>query len=288
LLQKTEKIANNNMKIQEIKKYNQSSLEGKPKVVILLSSLPRSGSTFTGELLASMADKPFYIFEPLHPNVPTHCTGDLPTRECLRKLLEQCYNCDPNAELGRCRTSKSAKMARCQESTTIVIKLIRGGLYNISKILESTSHDIKVVHLIRDPRGSGKSMKGFGWYKGPDALCKLPLQDMNTYDMLNKKYPGKLFSLSYEQFCLNYNERANELYHFIYGKPTLPPRTKDFLATHTNNSMKGPLNTYRETESHYQKWRNEISIKLSQDIESSSVCKKVIDKMGHSIFGTVD
>ncbi|CAL4096101.1 unnamed protein product, partial [Meganyctiphanes norvegica] len=282
-LEKSEKISAT-VKIPEIYNYNKRSIRAKPKVVILLSSLPRSGSTFTGQLLSSMDTRSCYIFEPLHPLVTEHCPNDQTTRECLRKVLEQCYNLSPNAQLGRCKK----RSLSCRGSTTVVIKLIRGGLYNISKVLESTSHDIKVIHLTRDPRGAGRSIGQFGWYQGPEKLCRKPLQDMDTYNVLSKQYPGKLFSLSYEKFCSNYTEQTNEIYRFIYGKTIIPITTRDFLRTHTTETRTGSLNTFRKTETHYQEWRKEISFKLLREIESSSVCQEVITKMRHSIFGTLN
>ncbi|CAL4155407.1 unnamed protein product, partial [Meganyctiphanes norvegica] len=244
-----------------------------PLIVIILSSLPRSGSSMMGLLLSSMDENSVYFFEPARPIRNSECIVDA---KCLGDHLARYYNC------------KASKAKECQQSSLRVIKLVRGSLEDVGYVLSDSENEVKVIHLTRDPRGALRSIASAGWDSNPERRCKEVNQDMETSALLAEKYPGKVMNISYERFCIDSESYTKKIYHFLYGKVPLPERTVNFMNDHMHIEKKGFVNTHRETSSHYQEWRKEIKLQIFQSVENDKFCQLIIQKMGHNLFGTLD
>ncbi|CAL4155410.1 unnamed protein product, partial [Meganyctiphanes norvegica] len=244
-----------------------------PLIVILLSSLPRSGSSMMGLLLSSMDDNSVYFFEPVRTIRKSKCKVDA---KCLGDHLAKFYNC------------KASKVKECRRSSMRVIKLVRGSLEDVGYVLSDSKHEVKVIHLTRDPRGALRSIASAGWNSNPERRCKEVNEDMEISALLSEKYPGKVMNISYERFCIDSESYTKKIYRFLYGNDHLPKRTVKFMTDHMHIQKKKKFGTYRETSSHYQEWRKEIKLKIFQRVENDLFCQLIIKKMGHNLFGTLD
>ncbi|CAL4169142.1 unnamed protein product [Meganyctiphanes norvegica] len=243
----------------------------KPLVVVLLSSLPRSGSSIMGQLLNSMDDDSVYFFEPLFWIRKSPC---LTNSTCIGKSLYKHYSCH------------GFKPKICPNSKLRVMKLVRGSLEDVSIVLSDPSYNVKLIHLIRDPRGAALSIKKSGWYNNATILCKEVLGDMDTFNILNKKFPGRVMNIAYERFCKSTQEKTEDLYNFLYGKRDLINRTKVFMKEFLHSEEKGGRNIHRDSESHYQEWRHQMKESFLQEIEREPMCQEIIHRMGYALFGS--
>lgn len=158
---------------------------------ILLTSVGRSGSSFLGELLASQGHN-MYFYEPVRVLNKTKQSEEGSVRaELLRN-----FRCDIRPDLLKIgkspfvnvkhpytREKKSSSevamsvlMDHCRQEPIRIIKTIRTPLKWIKRIMDDRELQIKVIHLVRDPRGSSLSMANLDWPLTPDGMCSRILQ----------------------------------------------------------------------------------------------------------------
>lgn len=74
----------------------------------------------------------------------------------------------------------------------------------MKELLDDPRYDVKVVHLVRDPRGSLYSMAKLHLHKlMPEYHCPLIYDDLVNGPKFMAEYPGRVISVTYEQFCLD-------------------------------------------------------------------------------------
>jgi len=105
--------------------------------------------------------------------------------------------CDPGYDSpdDKC-TSMEYLEAACKAFPIVVVKLDRMSLKAASYYLTRTNQNIKVIYLIRDPRGVIAARKFHDWCAdkdnciNPQALCDYDLDDYKAAVHLNEKYPN--------------------------------------------------------------------------------------------------
>ena len=283
-----------------------SFFQRKPRYVILVSALPRSGSTLMAELLSSHPDSVLF-FEPDHKIYLTPC-GEL--YHCVTKYLRNVLTCRFDDEFKQwmirkflfrffnedtfacgknyyCRRSIPLRK-KCLEAPFILTKLIRTPLSYIYDILQDPELDVKVIHLIRDPRGSLLSLSRFRWNRTIPTDCHKYFRDLNAFEFITKAFPNKIIQIKYESFCINPIETTEEIFKFAYDDPTLPPSTLRYINAHTKWPEKGALNTFRISKDHPQLWRSKIKLELLTEIQTDMFCSMVIDKIQHRKFANLE
>ncbi|XP_047491406.1 uncharacterized protein LOC125040746 [Penaeus chinensis] len=178
--------------------------------ILLLSSVGRSGSSMFGELLAQMPNS-LYFFEPLM-FYQKHTSEGVQPRTTF-SILQKIYSCawDPGdalwASFGADRSLarqngrqpvcvyESGKRTlnclrnTCLRNTNIVVKVIRMRVAWLSALLSAGKPSVRVVHLVRDPRGSFLSLKRQDMrQKNPREWCPAILQPRTTFSILQKIY----------------------------------------------------------------------------------------------------
>ncbi|KAK4313340.1 hypothetical protein Pmani_015294 [Petrolisthes manimaculis] len=149
-------------------------------MVLLLSSQGRSGSSFLGELLAS-PNWVFYFYEPLHylehylerltaPNVisdlhsfftcniskamENETLDPWPSMLVLMKMKRRFgyqIQQDRNNNTNNNTETKKGLIESCEDRSVKVIKTIRTRVSWLKPLLNSLQ-DLKIIHLLRDPR----------------------------------------------------------------------------------------------------------------------------------------
>ncbi|CAL4119881.1 unnamed protein product, partial [Meganyctiphanes norvegica] len=275
----------------------------KPLVVVLQSSLPRSGSTVFGQLLQTMDNNSVYFFEPLWVLRNTKCLND---ESCTKNFIESIFTCSFSysfeylikhndflkkpyspflRELNKTAQNEVDVRELCNSAPTRIIKLIRARLASMEDYFNLPDYNVKIVYLTRDPRGSLKSVENFGWNYDPQVRCGEVKSDIEAFKKLIVQYPSNILYVKYEDFCLDPEEIVKNIYKFLYGGENLPAQTMDYLKTHMTTETAGAMSTQKNSTAHFQLWRQSIKNSLLQNIEGQPECRYLIDWMGHNLFG---
>ncbi|XP_046403349.1 carbohydrate sulfotransferase 5-like [Ischnura elegans] len=287
----------------------------------------RSGSTFLGELLNSQPGN-FYHYEPLLPLDIVQVGDKSPLADSsitsLRKLLhcnytgmEESYllygrdhnflmthntrlwdSCGPSHEL--CWDPSFLSRA-CRIYPFQSMKVVRLRLRLASRLLEDKSLNVRMVLLVRDPRGTMQSRRHREWCppspdcSDPRHLCADLVEDYWTAVELLKEYPDKFRVLRYEELSLNPTAMTEDLFEFFglaqeaeeksgappeeKNSPPLHPFIVQFLETHTKADQGGVSSTHRDSRSAPFRWRKELTLSEIATIQTS--CKEAMHLWGY-------
>lgn len=295
--------------------------------VLLLSSVGRSGSSFLGELLASQGNN-IYLYEPIRALKPVQQTEVIIPNE-----LGRYFRCHIPAILldigknpyvsvrhpytfGKKRSSVSVTVLEeiCFQEPLRIIKTIRTRLRWMKKLLGDKDLNLKVIHLVRDPRGTSASMDELKWQMSTQDMCQRVGDDLKEREEIERLYPGRYFFIKYEDFCLDPYRKTSEIFRFLRGEkiqtsgtnnqlpfdtkpttkitaqsfPDIPETVFRYLQSHVSVnifSKNSPWTTARDSASHYQKWRYKISSQELLVVENH--CQEVLNILGHKIFGVL-
>ncbi|XP_068249018.1 carbohydrate sulfotransferase 1-like [Palaemon carinicauda] len=274
---------------------------GFPYNVLLMASTGRSGSSFLGSLLNTQPNV-FYIFEPMHDLEKKKML----TRQFAMESLKDIFTCDIKYPIlsffmhkpkffiksfyKECGSQKScltreAINSRCKTKTIRVVKTIRTRVAWLRSIIDDPEVNLKVIHLVRDPRASLISSWKRGWGISADTSCSKMADDLQNAPKLKMLNPEKYLAVRYEDLCDNPWGLAKKIFAFL-GYPFLPPPTIDFLKKSTSSSDQKVFGTNRQTKQMAQKWRSVISADELRTIETA--CEPVINEIGFRLFGNIE
>ena len=154
-------------------------------------------------------------------------------------------------ELFRCENSKEnndwyCECKRCEEAIelnkscknvqTTVIKSVRCDVRWLESLLEDPKLNIKVVHLVRDPRPAFYSGQKINhWDIQLVERCKKLKDDLTSFNILKPKYKNRIMNISYEELMSDTYGKSKELFSFLFGSDDLPKETLKFLREHQTN-----------------------------------------------------
>ena len=179
--------------------------------------------------------------------------------------------------------SKAEEM--CLNSTVRMIKTIRITIKATDYLLNALPN-LKIVHLMRDPRGVLSSRKRTGFLRNfkpyslaAPGLCDRYMDDMHAFNMLSKKYPNRLKRVLYEEIATDTRRVANELYSFLGLE--FPPNMQQWISNHTLASKKnGSYGTLRTNSSaHADRWRQDLPYSMIKEIDNT--CQGLYKHMGY-------
>ncbi|XP_063590808.1 uncharacterized protein LOC134767661 [Penaeus indicus] len=280
-----------------------------PLFILILSSLPRSGSTMLSEALSSLPGSVLF-FEPLWIQEKTSCIDD---EDCVADFLMDAFKCTYGESFEawlrskhlffnffhpdvRTCTRKGKKKdeecfskidvrALCRGAPVRLTKVIRSKLTFLEKYVRDADN-FKVIYLTRDPRGSLNSIAKFkAWNQDPHERCQNLEDDLFTYDLFSEIYPSKVLHVKYEDFCLRPQNKTSEIMAFLTGNHTIPQELRDYLAEHMSKRRGNRnMSTYKDSTTEFQAWRSKISEDLLRKVESEPACASSVLKMGHRLF----
>lgn len=284
---------------------------------ILLVTYFRSGSSFLGDLLQHSCHT-FYSFEPLHIMTDGERIPDFRSDEAFF-LLEKIFECafphipyyvkwalkPDNRFLFRwnhllwssckqhpvsCFNAAFIKR-KCQEAQLHVVKSTRLHMTQVRKFLntlsERTRKSLKVVLLVRDPRGIYNSRKQLIWCHNnscsdPKTICSEMESDVSEFKSLKAEMPDQFFILRYEDLSLT-PEQATSI---LFQKLQIPysKHVTRFLRSHTSaeyglspGESRNPYSTRRDSVATAFEWANKMT---EPEIRSTqSVCNAMIDEL---------
>ena len=172
----------------------------------------------------------------------------------------------------------------CRKANHRVTKVLRLSLDNTEKLLRDNSR-LKVIQLIRDPRGILNSQIHTGWFPFSDksleksrnnavVMCSRMLHDIEAGKRLMQLFPNRVQIIHYEDFN-DTIQLAEYLYNFL-GMEFSEKYRKHANTTDTNTKT-------RETDGYHQfSYRNTLSWATVQIIDS--VCQNLYRETGYRGF----
>jgi hypothetical protein len=140
---------------------------------------------------------------------------------------------------------------------------------SVKKMLENLPN-LKVIHLIRDPRAVAysrfKNMGSAGGAATKDVVkaatiyCQTVTRDMQERQLLEKEFPHSFMQIIYEDFTANPVQVAKNVYSFI--NTTLPALVEEHLKIETKDRIS-------------TKWHNKLTYIELQTIQK--ICKELYD-----------
>ncbi|KAK4301925.1 hypothetical protein Pmani_025954 [Petrolisthes manimaculis] len=284
-----------------------------PLLVLVLSSMPRSGSTFLTELLTNVGNS-ITFYEPLWIlQKKPQCNSD---SHCVSKFLEEIFTCSFDEHFENWLKSKalffqyfSADAKACTEMSDKkgkkdcakrlnlkhdcelaqirFMKVIRARLGWMESLLEDPTVNLKIIHLARDPRGSINSIRKFKWDNEPLSRCSDLENDMDSFDSFQERFPSKVIQVNYEELCTHPIEVTSNMLGFITGDSSVPDNIRHFLTNHTTNSVSNHvMSTFKESKKQFEAWRYQIPASLLKNVENEPTCLSSIKRLHHTVFGS--
>ncbi|XP_064613360.1 uncharacterized protein LOC135477136 [Liolophura sinensis] len=291
-----------------------SNARNTTKVIIL--SYMRSGSSLLGELF-NTNDDALYVFEPLWylcvKAVPAYeqlvylnGTVRYPDTSCQdlgRNILESFLTCDiENIDVGTLSAAwhleKSLKLQKlascgpkptcikdlvrtCQKTAVRAAKIIRVRLSDLKPLLVKYP-ELKVIHLVRDPRGILHSRIEIKEYYRlnplvtAEEICGNMKRDSETFKQFRVFFPGRVFQLRYEDFSSEPLLYTEQIFKFL--NLSVPARTKAWVVENTHRQTNGAFDTSRnDSLKTAYRWRHLIPM---QTVEAMiGPCKTAYDEL---------
>lgn len=179
----------------------------------------------------------------------------------------------------------------CVRSKYNIIKLVRLPVKHLETLWKQIEHlNVKIVYLVRDPRGVYNSRKNVDWCKKDKVcrsisnICQEMRQDLNDYERLKALMGDNLMLVKYEDISLDPLNMSKEL----FGKLNLvySPSVVRFLTSHTKSRRRGDskklYSTYRANSNFTAfHWTRKLGPKEITRIQSS--CRDVLERLNYKL-----
>lgn len=283
-----------------------SAKGGKPIRSVIVTSW-RSGSTFLGDILNAHPAN-FYHYEPLLDFGIVRIRGS-PLAEKVLKIIESLLRCDfsdldryftygkthtwifsHNTRLWhQCQAHKKICWASefvssfCKLFPFQSMKLVRLRLIVAAKLLAVKDLGIRLVHLVRDPRGILQSRRHRDWCPSspdcydPALVCADMVSDFEAAVTLTNKYPDSFRVVRYEDLSVDPYTHVKELFSF-YGLD-FHENVKRFLDTHTKSDAGGVSSTFRNSKVTPFHWQADLEYEEVDQIQR--VCEPAMALWGY-------
>ncbi|KAH7975498.1 hypothetical protein HPB52_002247 [Rhipicephalus sanguineus] len=272
---------------------------------VIIVTYFRAGSSFVGELLSSTPNT-FYYFEPLKMfSGNARVSGKAVTNASA--LVNHLFRCDflraPHYLRWAYKDDDFFRRNRflwtlckgqrpvcfdadvvtqvCSRASVHVMKVTRLHMSHVRDWLRSNpdiAGSVKIVHLVRDPRGILASRRRLHWCNESkscvhqDTLCSELRADLDTFEELRRAFPNSTYRVRYEDVSLDPKRESLKLFGALGLNYTTS--VSGFLDTHTKPrkaSALNPYSTWRNSSAVTFQWRTKLSYKDIVDIQESCV-----------------
>ncbi|XP_070533799.1 carbohydrate sulfotransferase 1-like [Ptychodera flava] len=183
----------------------------------------------------------------------------------------------------------------CSEHKHTVIKSIR--LYDLNDVValvRDPSLNLKVIHIIRDPRGKAPSWMERRLVSKPNytvtdltgkvlesmtAYCQNALENLLVGLSMPNWLKDRYKAVRYEDVAMRPYEMTQEIYRFV-GLP-VPNTVLQWVHNNTNNTAGGPFSTTRNSAEAAMAWKQTLSPDAIQKIEETYPCKEMMAIAGY-------
>ena len=165
-------------------------------------------------------------------------------------------------------------------------------------LYENPNTDIRVLHIVRDPRANINSRVNAEYF--PDHpnptfaprvrdLCHDVLRDLNFFQNLAEQYPGRVKIIRYKDVAAKPLEIARDLYKFAGFK--WQESVEKWIKDNTNPSkeklkegLKYEYGTVRNSSANIEKWKKEspaVRVKVIEEICEPLLEELQLEKVAH-------
>ena len=299
---------------------------------ILIATTWRSGSTFLGDLLNHYKGS-FYYFEPLH--YYSHIK-DLSKVQNQTSFLKSLFTCKFNSEnVGFLHhVSKDSNKFLFQNHNfrlwnschnllpnnvmclmpdylnrvcplypIKLIKTVRLRVQSVEELLQDSAMDLKVIFLVRDPRGvynSRSSGAVSSWCSkdqcaNPEVGCQDLNNDIQAAFDLETRYPGSVRLVRYEDLSMFPEDTSMDMLDFLDLPYT--EGIAEYIETHTSKEKlkvvknkrtkkleqkKNPYGTAKNSSATAFAWRQKLGFKKTLTIQEA--CQVPMKKLGYKLL----
>ncbi|KAK3869553.1 hypothetical protein Pcinc_025137 [Petrolisthes cinctipes] len=283
--------------------------EGGQPVRNLIITTWRSGSTFMGDVLSSHPAT-FYHYEPLLDfGIHQIRNGDNATQAIfnLRHLLKCNYTdmehylkygpehpwlFNHNSRLWSYCTSFPEICYQpeflspfCRLYPFQSLKAVRLRLNLTTELLKDKKLDVRVLLLVRDPRGTIQSRHHRVWCpdnpdcNDPVRLCQDLVDDYKAASILRKQFPHSIRVIRYEDLAFDVYNTTKDLFNFF--RLSYHSSVQKFLNSHTKKKIGGASSTFRDSKAAAIHWQWDLSW---QEVDSiQRVCSNALRLWGYEI-----
>ena len=314
-------------------------IDGTP--VIILLTLFRFGSSVVGQLF-NQNDKLFYLFEPLWATARLRQERHIQrftaeSQQLSRDILRGFARCKFDDDFVRAYNSWGGKtnnnamckaMSGCRLMSAgwlqglcnkyqgrVATKLIRADLELLRPLVVEDGLNLKIVHLVRDPRGAAASRIHYKLVLSSKEAARVrymfpKVGRLQALGLLNstpetggtvrgtcqwirenaklssEQVPGWLQGryhlVRFEDFAESPLQVTKEIYKF--AGLSLPRKVLDWVDknTHPTKKKKGIFDTKKDSKATAQHWLQDLSRMEIQQIERE--CKDVLEMMGYDTY----
>lgn len=179
----------------------------------------------------------------------------------------------------------------CKQFPFHVMKLTRLLLRDAEALLEDDTFNLKMIFLVRDPRGMILSRWdafsdvpldiNYDW-NNPKTICGDMMLDYTAASNFMKKYPDRFTVVRYEDFASQVFQEAPKLFNFLQ----LPfhDQVKKFLKDHTKATKGDAFSTYRHTKATVFRWTKDITWNQTQIVQKD--CSGAMKLWGYKFANT--
>ena len=172
----------------------------------------------------------------------------------------------------------------CTRQAIRAIKTVRVTMLEAEDLMQRLPQ-LKVVHLLRDPRAVVASRRISRWSRShyeraaPDVshiahvFCRTALEDYRVSKQIQKRYPGRLMTLWYEEYAKHPINTLNDIYDFLNITLTEVMQVK----------IKSPFEKNRLIETLY-KWQYYIN--STEEAAIIEMCRDLEKETHHHWFTT--
>uniref|UniRef100_A0A8C4X124 Sulfotransferase n=1 Tax=Eptatretus burgeri TaxID=7764 RepID=A0A8C4X124_EPTBU len=267
------------------------------------------------DLLRSVFDCDLYSLEPyIKPFPQHHQTKGLFRRAasralCSPPLCDVKYAKDESVCFKMCHNLNLTLTAEvCQKRAHVVLKTVRfDNVADLRSLAEDSRLDLKVIHLVRDPRAvlssrmsAFKAFIDYRTWKKNGAMppqtdtslatdvCSNFLQSMH----LGLKPPawlsGRYMLVRYEDLAREPLEKAREMYKFV-GLP-LEPFVMNWIVLNTHGNDKPRwhhlYSTYRDSAKTAENWRLSMDYNIVQFLQNA--CNETFAELGYRSVSSIE
>lgn len=206
----------------------------------------------------------------------------------MSKLLE-CTKGKKTASV--IRTCIQTLTTLCLKTKVNVVKIIRESMQEMHTILHFDPN-VKIIHLLRDPRGALRSRKFVGEFKWENIrsaaakMCSRIWDDLQMARVLWRRFPGRILTLRYEDIVASPLEAARQIYNYLGLDLTQDIRNFVWNSTYAGHPDDCNICTTRTnaTVTAY-KWRTDPAT-FPQILAAQAECTNVMNALGYNILST--
>lgn len=280
---------------------------------VIIVTYFRAGSTFVGDILSS-SPRTFYHFEPLHMFSKDARLEPEPAKNAS-DLVGHLLRCEFTRAQHYIRWVSANKFlfrrnhflwALCGGQTAVcfkadyvakvcarapvqVMKITRLHMSQVQDWIAANgdiANSVKVVHLVRDPRGILASRRLLDWCNESkscahqDTLCSEIRADLDSFEILKRQFPNATYRLRYEDISVDPEKETVALFKALGLSYTTS--VSNFLKTHTRARKADALDPYstrRNSSTVAFEWRKKLAYEDIADIQRA--CADVLLRLGY-------